>query len=189
MNEVYRKETRQQRATSAVREMIEQVRARHANLDESELNALIEEAQADFHRSHERGADANYQCPHQRASGGRGPCRTAVGCLVGRVFPAGDIHMSDRGSAACAFVSAHCPAAEPERGGVGDFRAKLADTCPPGDLRLPGATCDSKDDAIVACAVEGQAQYIVSGDQDLLILEAYEGVLVLTPRQFLDRLK
>lgn len=59
----------------------------------------------------------------------------------------------------------------------------------PGNLRLPGATRDAKDDAIVACAVEGGAQFIISGDQDLLVLEAYEGVVVLTPRQFLDYLE
>jgi len=56
----------------------------------------------------------------------------------------------------------------------------------PGQLRLPGATRDPKDDAVVACAKEGQADYIVSGDQDLLILGGYEGVQVITPRQFVE---
>lgn len=57
-----------------------------------------------------------------------------------------------------------------------------------GELQLPGVTRDPKDDAIVACAVEGRAQFIVSGDQDLLTLGSYAGILVLTPRQFLERL-
>ena len=57
-----------------------------------------------------------------------------------------------------------------------------------GDLRLPGVTRDPKDDAIVACAVEGKAQIIVSGDQDLLVLQAYQGIPILTPRQFLEQL-
>ncbi len=57
-----------------------------------------------------------------------------------------------------------------------------------GDLRLPGVTRDPKDDAIVACAVEGGAQLIVSGDQDLLVLGAFEGIAILTPRQFLERI-
>lgn len=56
----------------------------------------------------------------------------------------------------------------------------------PGQLRLPGATRDPKDDAIVACAKEGEADYIVNGDQDLLILGEYEGIQVVTPRQFID---
>ena len=54
----------------------------------------------------------------------------------------------------------------------------------PGQLQLPGVTRDLKDDAVVACAVEGKADYIVSGDQDLLALGGYEGIRVATPRQF-----
>jgi putative PIN family toxin of toxin-antitoxin system len=56
----------------------------------------------------------------------------------------------------------------------------------PGRLRLPAVTRDPKDDAVVACAVEGEADYIVSGDQDLLVLGRYETVQVVTPRQFVD---
>jgi len=56
----------------------------------------------------------------------------------------------------------------------------------PGHLRLPGVTRDPKDDAVVACAREGQADYIVSGDQDLLVLGEYEGMRVVTPRQFVE---
>jgi len=56
----------------------------------------------------------------------------------------------------------------------------------PGRLCLPGVTRDPKDDAVVACAVEGEADYIVSGDQDLLVLGRYEAVQVVTPRQFVD---
>ena len=55
----------------------------------------------------------------------------------------------------------------------------------PGHLCLPGVTRDSKDDAVVACAKEGQADCIVSGDQDLLVLGEYEGIQVVTPRQFM----
>jgi len=54
----------------------------------------------------------------------------------------------------------------------------------PGRLRLPGVTRDPKNDAVVACAAEGEADYIVSGDQDLLVLGRYETVQVVTPRQF-----
>ncbi len=55
----------------------------------------------------------------------------------------------------------------------------------PGTLRLPGVTRDPKDDPVVACAVEGKAEFIVSGDQDLLILGAYQGIRMVTPRDFL----
>lgn len=56
----------------------------------------------------------------------------------------------------------------------------------PGQLQLPGVTRDPKDDAVVACAKEGQADYIVSGDQDLLVLDSYEGIQIVTPQQFVD---
>jgi putative PIN family toxin of toxin-antitoxin system len=56
----------------------------------------------------------------------------------------------------------------------------------PGHLHLPGVTRDPKDDAVVACAKEGEADYIVSGDQDLLVLGEYEGIRVITPRQFVE---
>ena len=59
----------------------------------------------------------------------------------------------------------------------------------PGELALPGVTRDPKDDAIVACAVEGEADFVVSGDQDLLVLGVYEGIQVAAPRRFLEILR
>jgi predicted nucleic acid-binding protein len=56
----------------------------------------------------------------------------------------------------------------------------------PGELQRPGATRDPKDDAIVACAEEGEAAYIVSGDHDLLSLGETRGFQAVTPRQFLE---
>ena len=64
-------------------------------------------------------------------------------------------------------------------------RAKVT----PGRLRLPGVTRDPKDDAVVACAKEGNADYIVSGDQDLLVLGEYEGIRIVTPRRFVEILR
>ena len=59
----------------------------------------------------------------------------------------------------------------------------------PGMLRLPGVTRDPKDDPVVACAVEGEAEFIVSGDRDLLVLGTYQQVRVVTPREFLALLE
>jgi putative PIN family toxin of toxin-antitoxin system len=59
----------------------------------------------------------------------------------------------------------------------------------PGQLKLPGVTRDPKDDAVVACAQEGEADYIVGGDQDLLVLGEYGDVRVVTPRQFVEILR
>jgi len=43
---------------------------------------------------------------------------------------------------------------------------------------------DPKDDAILACALAGQAHYIVSGDEHLQKLGAFRSIKILTPRDF-----
>jgi putative PIN family toxin of toxin-antitoxin system len=53
-----------------------------------------------------------------------------------------------------------------------------------GLLELPGVTRDPKDDPLVACALEGNAHYLVSGDRDLLDLGEYEGIRIVSPRMF-----
>ena len=37
----------------------------------------------------------------------------------------------------------------------------------------------------LACAVEGRADYIVSGDRDLLTLESYQDIPIVTATEFL----
>ncbi len=49
------------------------------------------------------------------------------------------------------------------------------------------AACrDPKDDKYLALAHESKAACIVTGDKDLLDLNPYRGIAILTPRQFLD---
>ena len=43
---------------------------------------------------------------------------------------------------------------------------------------------DSDDDLILACARDAVADYVVTGDEDLLILKNYEGISILNPREF-----
>lgn len=45
---------------------------------------------------------------------------------------------------------------------------------------------DPDDDAVIACGLAAQAQWIVSGDEHLLSLGSYEGIRIGTPRQFLE---
>lgn len=45
---------------------------------------------------------------------------------------------------------------------------------------------DSKDDRYLELAVNGQAHYIVSGDNDLLVLNPFRGIEILPPHLFLD---
>ena len=47
---------------------------------------------------------------------------------------------------------------------------------------------DPADDKFVAAALEGKADYIVTGDADLLDLGKYQGIEIVTPRQFLRAL-
>ena len=53
-----------------------------------------------------------------------------------------------------------------------------------GDLAFPGASRDPKDDKFLACAVEGEAAYLVSGDEDLLSLKQFRDVLIMSPANF-----
>jgi len=55
----------------------------------------------------------------------------------------------------------------------------------PGMLDLHSTSCDPKDDKFLACAVEGQAHYLVSSDKDLLELRSFRGVMIHNPGQFL----
>lgn len=55
----------------------------------------------------------------------------------------------------------------------------------PGVLDLSGACRDPKDDKFLACAVEGQAHYLVTSDRDLLDMRRYQDVAIINPGQFL----
>jgi len=52
---------------------------------------------------------------------------------------------------------------------------------------LPRNACRDRDDVVVlATAVAGKADCIITGDEDLLVLEKYDGISILTPRQWLE---
>ena len=55
----------------------------------------------------------------------------------------------------------------------------------PGRLAVHVITRDPSDNMFLACAVEGRADYIVSGDQDLLTLESHQGIPIVTAAEFL----
>ncbi|MGD0480859.1 MAG: putative toxin-antitoxin system toxin component, PIN family [Terracidiphilus sp.] len=46
---------------------------------------------------------------------------------------------------------------------------------------------DEPDNRVLECAMEGHADFIVTGDRDLLNLPAIEGLAILTPAAFLSR--
>jgi putative PIN family toxin of toxin-antitoxin system len=45
---------------------------------------------------------------------------------------------------------------------------------------------DPDDNILLACALEGKAAYVVSGDSDLLEIKYYHGTQIVSPRQLLD---
>jgi uncharacterized protein len=61
-----------------------------------------------------------------------------------------------------------------------------------GDMVVPARklkVCrDPKDDMFIEAAVAGEAAYVVSGDDDLLVLKKFEQVRFVTPRAFLQAL-
>jgi len=58
-----------------------------------------------------------------------------------------------------------------------------------GDSDVHGEVpSDPSDEIFLAAALEGGADVVVSGDQDLLTIRTWRGIAILTPRQFLDHI-
>lgn len=52
---------------------------------------------------------------------------------------------------------------------------------------LPQPVCrDTDDDWVLATGLTGGAEIIVSGDKDLLVLKQFQGIKILSPRQFIE---
>ena len=51
---------------------------------------------------------------------------------------------------------------------------------------VAGVCRDPNDDYILECALKAGAQFIVTGDLDLLILSEFRGIRIVTARQYLD---
>ena len=63
--------------------------------------------------------------------------------------------------------------------------AEIARDLPP----LSGIVRDPADDVILACAVAGNAEAVVTRDKDLLSLGSYESTLIMTPEEFRQGLR
>ena len=49
---------------------------------------------------------------------------------------------------------------------------------------VPNICRDPNDDMMIACAIDATADYIVTGDEDLLILKKYKDIIIINPRNF-----
>ena len=57
-----------------------------------------------------------------------------------------------------------------------------------GQVTIKPTAPDPDDDMFLECAIEANADYIISGDKHLKDLGNFQGVPILTPRDFLDML-
>jgi uncharacterized protein len=54
---------------------------------------------------------------------------------------------------------------------------------------LPAPVCrDPDDDVVLATALAGRVEYLVTGDDDLLALKSYHGIKIRSPREFWEDL-
>ena len=53
---------------------------------------------------------------------------------------------------------------------------------------VQGIAADAEDDLVLATAVAGDARFLVTADKHLQGLSTYQGIEILSPRQFLDLL-
>ena len=61
------------------------------------------------------------------------------------------------------------------------------ETIPKITETIPAVTRDPKDDYLLAYAVLGEADYLVTGDEGLLVLQHVQGVDILRPREFVEQ--
>jgi uncharacterized protein len=61
--------------------------------------------------------------------------------------------------------------------------------CVSGELALKGIAPDPGDDKIISCAIEGEAEFIVTGDKALQQLKEYQAIKIINAEQFIRVLR
>ncbi len=59
-------------------------------------------------------------------------------------------------------------------------------SCTAGKIILSGVAPDPGDDKIISCAVEAQADFIVTGDKNFLRLEEYQKIRIVNAKSFIN---
>ncbi len=62
-----------------------------------------------------------------------------------------------------------------------------SETIPTITQTIPAVTRDPKDDYLLAYAVVGGADFLVTGDEDLLVLKQVQGVAICRPSEFVEQ--
>ena len=56
----------------------------------------------------------------------------------------------------------------------------------PGELEVTAVPSDPGDDMVLSCALEGKADFVVSGDHHLTDLKSFQGISIVNPQKFLQ---
>ncbi len=74
---------------------------------------------------------------------------------------------------------------------IGEFLTEVtkAAVTTPGKIRLDAVKHDPEDNRYLECAVEGQADFIISGDHHLTDLKTFRGIKIVDPVTFLNLIK
>jgi putative PIN family toxin of toxin-antitoxin system len=62
----------------------------------------------------------------------------------------------------------------------------ICDIVYPADQITQNLCRDRDDHIILECAIEAKSDYIVTGDEDLLILNPYQGIQIINSSSFLE---
>jgi len=80
------------------------------------------------------------------------------------------------------YLSARISPAELQR--LVEILFSVGEVIPEIKSPIPAVTRDLKDDYLLAYAIVGQADFLVSGDQDLLVLKKVKNCQMISPREF-----
>lgn len=71
---------------------------------------------------------------------------------------------------------------------ITEYLAELRQRCELVPIRslIAGVSADPDDEKYLACGVDGDADYLVSGDPHLLDIEEYKGIKIVSPSTFLS---
>lgn len=85
------------------------------------------------------------------------------------------------------YLAAHILSSQSDE--LANILSLVAERIPPITSPIPTLSRDKKDDYLLAYALVGEADYIVSGDKDLLIIKNIENVTILSPAEFFEILR
>ena len=54
------------------------------------------------------------------------------------------------------------------------------------DIKIQNGSRDVDDNIILECGITGNVDYIITGDDDLLVLKEFNGIKIITPKEYLE---